>query len=149
MESTLFKNTTNGRTSGVLNGPVTIVYPLGVLTIILLDKYLIPKIKTNKIIKLIITFIIYSIVLGLIEYICGYLCRIIFNIDMWNYKDKKYHIGKYTCLEYIPIWGLLSLIITNILKPYINKIIKIIPREFTYLLTFIFILDLLITILTK
>lgn len=149
MESTLFKNTTVARTSGVLNGPVTIVYGIGALVILLLDKYLIPKIKTNKKIKLIIIFIIYSIVLGLIEYICGYLCRIIFNIDMWNYKDKKYHIGKYTCLEYIPIWGLLSLIITNILKPYINKIIKIIPRQFTYFLLFIFILDLLITILTK
>lgn len=149
MESTLFKNTTVARTSGVLNGPVTIVYGIGALVIILLDKYLIPKITTNKKIKLIIIFIIYSIVLGLIEYICGYLCRIIFNIDMWNYKDKKYHIGKYTCLEYIPIWGLLSLIITNILKPYINKIIKIIPRQFTYFLSFIFILDLLITILTK
>ncbi len=149
MESTLFKNTTVARTSGVLNGPITIVYPLGALAIILLDKYLISKIKINKKLKLIISFIIYSIILGLIEYICGYLCNIIFNIDMWNYTNKKYHIGKYTCLEYIPIWGLLALIITNILKPYINKIIKIIPREFTYFLSFIFILDLLITILIK
>ena len=68
---------------------------------------------------------------------------------MWNYKSQKYHIGKYTCLEYIPIWGLIAIIITNILKPYINKIIKIIPREFTYFISFIFALDFLITILTK
>ena len=108
-----------------------------------------PRIKTNKIIKLIISFIIYSVVLGLIEYICGYLCNILFGIDMWNYKSQKYHIGKYTCLEYIPIWGLIAIIITNILKPYINKIIKIIPREFTYFISFIFALDFLITILTK
>lgn len=149
MESTLFKNTSRGRTSGVLNGPITIVYAAGGIAIILLDKYLMPKIKTNKIIKLIISFIIYSVVLGLIEYICGYLCNIIFGIDMWNYKDKKYHIGKYTCLEYIPIWGLTAIIITNVLKPYINKIIKIIPREFTYFTSLIFVLDFLITILTK
>lgn len=149
MESTLFKNTSIGRTSGVLNGPVTIVYGIGGIVIILLDKYLISKIKTNKIIKIIISFIIYSIALGLVEYICGYLCNIIFGIDMWNYKSKKYHIGKYTCLEYIPIWGLIAVIITNILKPYINKIIKIIPKEFTYLLSFIFILDIIITILIK
>ena len=30
-----------------------------------------------------------------------------------------------------------------------NKIIKIIPREFTYFISFIFVLDFLITILTK
>ena len=149
MESTIFKNTSRGRTSGILKGPITMVYAVGGIAIILLDKYLMPKIKTNKITKLIISFIIYSVVLGLIEYICGYLCNILFGIDMWNYKSKKYHIGKYTCLEYIPIWGLIAIIITNILKPYINKIIKIIPREFTYFISFIFALDFLITILTK
>ena len=84
------------------------------------------------IIKLIISFIIYSVVLGLIEYICGYLCNILFGIDMWNYKSQKYHIGKYTCLEYIPIWGLIAIIITNILKPYINKIIKILKFNNNY-----------------
>ena len=137
MESTLFKNTSRGRTSGILKGPITMVYAVGGIAIILLDKYLMPRIKTNKIIKLIISFIIYSVVLGLIEYICGYLCNILFGIDMWNYKSKKYHIGKYTCLEYIPIWGLIAIII------------KIIPREFTYFISFIFALDFLITILTK
>ena len=54
MESTLFKNTSRGRTSGILKGPITMVYAVGGIAIILLDKYLMPRIKTNKIIKLII-----------------------------------------------------------------------------------------------
>ena len=110
MESTILKNTSRGRTSGKLKGPITMEYAVGGIAIII---------------------------------------NILFGIDMWNYKSKKYHIGKYTCLEYIPIWGLIAIIITNILKPYINKIIKIIPREFTYFISFIFALDFLITILTK
>ena len=52
MESTIFKNTSRGRTSGILKGPITMVYAVGGIAIILLDKYLMPRIKTNKIIKL-------------------------------------------------------------------------------------------------
>ena len=51
MESTLFKNTSRGRTSGILKGPITMVYAVGGIAIILLDKYLMPRIKTNKIIN--------------------------------------------------------------------------------------------------
>lgn len=51
MESTLFKNTSRGRTSGILKGPITMVYAVGGIAIILLDKYLMPRIKTNKINK--------------------------------------------------------------------------------------------------
>ena len=47
MESTLYKNTTL-KASGVLNGPVTLVYGLGGLTLILINKYIIDKIKTHK-----------------------------------------------------------------------------------------------------
>ena len=50
MESTIFKNTSRGRTSGILKGPITMVYAVGGIAIILLDKYLMPRIKTNKII---------------------------------------------------------------------------------------------------
>ena len=48
-------------------------------------------------------------------------------------EHKKYNIGKYICLEYMPIWGLYGLTITYILKPFLDKIIKQIPREVTYL----------------
>ncbi len=69
---------------------------------------------------------------------------------MWNYTiKKKYNIGKYICLEYMPIWGLYGLIITYILKPFLDKIIKQIPREVTYLFIILLSLDLIITILTK
>jgi len=68
---------------------------------------------------------------------------------MWNYTHKKYNIGKYICLEYVPIWGLLGVIITYILKPFIDKVIKLIPKEATYFFTIILLLDLVITIITK
>lgn len=149
MESTLFKITAEARVSGVLYGTITLVYSLGGLALILTNKYLISKIKTNKILKIILTFIIMSIVLTLVELISGYLCRIIFNVDMWNYHNKTYHIGKYICLEYIPIWGLLGTLIIYVLKPFFDKIIKLIPEEVTYLFYLVLTLDITITLLTK
>lgn len=148
VESTIFKNTIL-KPSGVLNGPITLVYGVGGIVLLIVNKYIIDKIKTNKIIKIIISFIIYTIVLTLVELICGYLCHFIFNIDMWNYTDKKYNIGKYICLEYIGVWGIYGLITTYIIKPYIDKIIKLIPKDLTYISILILALDIIITIITK
>ena len=148
MESTLYKNTKLKR-SGVLNGPVTLVYGVGGITLILINKYIIDKINTNKILKVIISFFIYAFFLTLVELICGYLCNIIFDVDMWNYTNKKYNIGKYICLELVPIWGFLGVIITYIAKPFLDRVIKLIPKEATYFFYFVLVLDLIITLVTK
>ena len=148
MESTLYKNTTL-KPSGVLTGPVTLVYGLGGLTIILINKYILGKIKTHKVLEVIIAFFIYAISLTLVELISGYLCNLIFDIDMWNYTSKKYNIGKYICLELVPIWGLLGVIITYIVKPFIDKVVKLVPKEATYFFYLILIIDFVITIITK
>ena len=148
MESTLYKNT-KLKASGVLNGPVTLVYGIGSVVLILINKYIIDKIKVGKILKVIISFLIYTIFLTLVELICGHLCNIIFDIDMWNYTNKKYNIGKYICLEMMPIWGLLGIIITYIVKPFLDKVIKLIPKTATYFFTLILVVDLIITLITK
>ncbi|MBQ8192615.1 MAG: putative ABC transporter permease [Bacilli bacterium] len=148
MESTLFKNTTL-KVSGVLNGPVTLVYGIGGIVLIVANKYLINKIKVNKILEIIISFFIYIVILTLVEFVCGYLCNVIFDVDMWNYTSKKYNFGKYICLEYMPIWGFLGLLITYIFKPFFDKVIKLIPKEATYFFTLIIFLDIIITLITK
>lgn len=149
MESTLFKISSPSRVSGVLYGPITIVYGLGGIILTLTNKYILSKIKVNKILKLILSFIILAIVLTIVELISGYLCKIIFNTEMWNYHNKQYHIGKYICLEYIPLWGLLGVLIVYVLKPFFDKIIKLIPKEATYLFYLIMTLDIVITLFTK
>lgn len=148
MESTLFKNTSL-KTSGVLIGPVTLVYGVGSIVMLLINKYIMSKINTNKFLKIIISFFIYAIALTLVELICGHLCHLIFNVDMWDYTSKKYNIGKYICLEFIPIWGLFAILITNILKPFFDKVIKAIPKEATYFFLTLLSLDFIVTIITK
>ncbi len=149
LESTLFKNTTPLKTSGVLCGPITIVYGLGGLVILLLDKYLLKKIKVNKVLKIIIAFFLFTAVLTLVEGISGYLGELIFDREMWNYTDKKYNIGKYMCLEMAPLWGIMGTILVFVLRPFFEKIIKLIPDVVTYFVTLIFLLDIVITIITR
>ena len=149
MESTIFKNTSIGRVSGVLNGPVTLTYGLGGLTIILIDKYILAKVKINKYLKVFFSFLLFSLLLTLVEGISGYLCELIFNTEMWNYSSKIYHLGKYMCLLYTPLWGLLGLFTSYILKPFTDKVIKLIPREVSYFFIFFLVLDITITLITK
>ena len=73
-----------------MNGPVTPVYGVGVVIILLVHKYIIEKIKCNKILKIILTFIICSFLLTLIEFLGGILLDSLFNIELWNYSNKKY-----------------------------------------------------------
>ena len=99
MESTLFKITNSLKYSGIFYGPMTTVYGFGILALLLLNKHLLPKIKCNKILKLIFEFIIFTITLTLIEFIGGNVLKILFNIDMWDYSNKAFNIGKYVCLQ--------------------------------------------------
>jgi len=61
MESTLFKISEPSRVSGVLYGPITLVYGLGGIALTLADKYILSKIKCNKVLKIILSFIIIGI----------------------------------------------------------------------------------------
>lgn len=47
VESTIFKNTIL-KPSGVLNGPITLVYGVGGIVLLIVNKYIIDKIKTKK-----------------------------------------------------------------------------------------------------
>jgi len=149
MESTLFKNTAPHKTSGVLHGPVTLVYGIGGLAIVIIDKYILDKIKIKKSLKIVLSFFLFSLVLPLVEGLSGYLCELIFDKEMWNYTSKKYNIGKYMCLEMAPLWGIMAVLLSFVLKPYINKLIKKIPNTFTYLSVLFLLLDIVITIITK
>ena len=142
MESTIYKINSVDNYSGFMNGPVTPIYGVGVIIILLVHKYIIEKIKCNKIIQIILTFIICTILLTLIEFIGGFLLDKLLNIELWNYTDKKYNIGKYVCLELAFMWGLASVFFIYIVKPFMDRFIKRIPKKATYLFSLIFIIDL-------
>jgi len=149
MESTLFKIVKSNKHSGIFYGPITAVYGVGILAIELINKYFFKKIKTNKIIKLIIEFLILTIILTLIEYLGGNILKLLFNIDMWDYSKNFMNFGKYICLQTSLIWGLLGVLYIHIFKKFTDKIINQITIKETYFFLIIFIIDTILTIITK
>jgi len=134
--------------SGILFGPWTPVYGIGTFIILLIHLFL-DKTTKNKYLKVLLLFILSSIILTIIEAIGGYLIEYIFHKTFWDYSYLKFHIGKYIALEIALIWGISSITVIYILKHFIDKIIGKIPKYLTYILTILIILDLILTIIIK
>lgn len=149
MESTVFKIKNVNIHSGIFYGPITEVYGFGVITLMLLKKYLLDKLKCNKYLKLLITFILCTISLTIIELIGGNVLNLLFDIDMWNYTKKTFNYGKYICLELSLIWGALGTFFIYYGIDFFNKFIKLIPKKLTYVLIIINIIDIIAVLITK
>ena len=61
MESTVFKVMGSDNHSGIFYGPMTMVYGLGALFILCIDRFLLQKLKHHKIIKVFLSFFIFTI----------------------------------------------------------------------------------------
>ena len=149
MESTLFKITGSLKDSGIFYGPMTAVYGVGIVAILLLNKYLFKKIRCNKALKLIVEFIILTIILTLIELIGGNVLNMLFDIDMWNYSKDSMNFGKYICLRNSLIWGIMGLLYLHIIKKFTDKILSKVTRKETYFFLTVFTIDLILVLATK
>lgn len=136
----------NSIDSGILYGFWTPIYGFGVLLIILIDSIL-KKVKLNKLAHIIFTFLICSVTISLLELIGGYTIEILFGRVFWDYSHLPLNIGKYTSLSMCAVWGGASIIFLYLLKPLADKIIKKVPKYITYILSTLFIIDVIVTIL--
>lgn len=132
--------------SGFMNTIFTPIYGIAIILIIFIHN----KINIqNKVIKLLTEFIIFSIILSIIEGIGGILIELIFNKIYWNYDSYKFNIGKYMSLETALIWGIISLITLYLIYPLYKKIENKIPKLLTISLSIFFIINLIYIIIVK
>lgn len=149
MESTLFKITGSVKDSGIFYGPMTAVYGVGIIAILLLNKYFFKKLKCHKLLKYLIEFLTLTLILTLIEFLGGNILNYLFDIDMWNYTKKPYNFGKYICLELALTWGVMGVLFIHIFKPFTDKILSKITNKEVYLFTTLFLVDLSLVLVTK
>lgn len=149
LESILFEIFDWNLESGFLYGCWTPVYGFGIVLIILVSNYLFKKLKLNKFLEIIIFTIVITLVLTFIEFIGGNLLELIFKKTFWNYSNHKYHFGKYIALDISLIWGLCSILFLYLIKPWMDKIVKKIPKWLTYIFIILFIVDLVFTLIFK
>ena len=133
--------------NGSLYGPWIPIYGLGACLVIIIERLVFNRFKTNRIIKIIYLFLISVISLTLLEFIGGHLIHFLTGKVFWDYSKMKFNIGHYISVEIACIWGIAALIIVYLIKPIIDKLIKKIPSTITYLVFLIFLIDLTISII--
>lgn len=130
--------------SGILYGLWTPIYGVGVIAIILINKYL-ERFKLKSYLKIPLLFIISAIILATIETIGGYGIEIVFGRVFWSYGNHFIPIGKYTSVQMMILWGISSILLIYVLLPIVNKFIKKIPKYVTHFLIFLFVTDVFYT----
>lgn len=132
--------------SGFMGTIFTPIYGIAVLVIL----YIHNRIKIdNKFFKILVEFLIYVVVLSMLEFIGGVLIEKVFNKVYWNYSKYKYNLGKYICLEVSMLWGVLSLGIVYLIHPLFKKIERYIPKFVTIGLSIFFIINLVVFLMGK
>lgn len=128
--------------SGIMYGPWTILYGIGVLLIMFIHKCT-DKFKRYK--KFYFIFI--SIIsLTLLEYITGNILEVIYNVRYWDYSNILFNIGPYISLPTSILWGILAYLVIYVFNPFIDKFIKKIPKVISIILSILFIIDFIVTI---
>lgn len=144
-ENVVSKITGNNFESGILYGPFTPIYGIGVILILVLSKYFFLNLHLPRWKETIIVFFLLIIVLTFIEWIGGVLIEWLFGVTFWNYEKFKFHIGKYIALEISLAWGFLSLLLIYVIHPFLDNIIKKIPNFVTWSFVILIILDFICT----
>lgn len=132
--------------SGIMFGPWTPIYGLGVLIMLQIKKVL-EKFNLNKIFEIIIYFFSVVIILSLLEQLGGVLLKVFFDKILWDYSDLKFHITKYVALEISLGWGIGAIIIAYVINPFVEKLLVRIPKFVSILIFMIFIIDAVFTFL--
>ena len=139
----IFRKT--GFSSGILYGPWTPIYGIGVNIILLLSHYFFQNLHFVWWREVCIVFFSVMVSLTLIEWLGGILIEKVFHVVFWNYEEFEHHIGKYIALEVSFLWGVLSLILIYVVHPLIQTYILKIPNSITYALILFMIIDYLFT----
>ena len=136
-------------TSGILYGPWTPIYGFGIVLVILTYNYLFSHLHLPRWVETIITFLIITLVLTLLEWVGGILIEKVFHTVFWDYSKEPFSIGKYISLSKSLMWGVGSIIFIYVLKPLLETLIKRIPLPVTVILTLLMLSDLIFTFVKK
>lgn len=136
-------------TSGILYGPWTPIYGIGIVIVILISNYLFVHLHLSRWVETFITFVIITLILTLLEWIGGILIEKIFHTVFWDYSKEAFSIGKYISLSKSLMWGVGSILFIYVLKPLLEGVIKHIPIPVTVILTLLMLSDLIFTFVKK
>lgn len=145
-ETIIFFITKSHKKSGFMFLWWTPFYGIGVILSLLIYKYINNKIN-NKLLKNIILFLIYFVSFSILEFLGGFIIEKIYHYSMWNYRKLPLNIGKYISIPTSLLWSFMALIYIYFIKRYLDRLIIKIPKYLTIIISIIFFLDLLCSLL--
>ncbi|MCR5235899.1 MAG: hypothetical protein K6E34_01700 [Lachnospiraceae bacterium] len=140
---------------GFLNGPLCPVYGSGVLMVLavlnVIGSTLGVETDLEKASSLLL-FAVGIIFATLIELIAGFMLDKLFHARWWDYRDRKFNLNGYICLQFSIIWGLAIAFVLRVIQPFFDRMIDMIPvllgQILLVIMYLIFIADLIITVMT-
>lgn len=117
---------------GFLIGPYCPIYGWGaVLITLLLKKYYDDPLAL---------FVFGMLVCAILEYFTSYIMEKLFNARWWDYSQKKFNINGRICLDTMIPFGLLGMLITYIINPFLLYVYNKINPNVLFIITIIMIL---------
>lgn len=104
---------------GFLRGPLCPIYGAGAVIIL---RALEPYINNIPVL-----FILGLILTSLLEYITSFLMEKIFHMRWWDYSEHRFHINGRVCLLNSTLFGLLCVVLTEVIHPPIEDLIHRLP----------------------
>lgn len=125
---TIYASITQGKfvNRGFLIGPLTPIYGFGAILILLSSKW-VENVFYDYYISILMTVLISTLLVTVLEFCTGYVLEKVFNTKWWDYSKNAFNIKGYICLKFSLLWGMLAFLLIEIVHPYIELIISIIP----------------------
>lgn len=106
---------------GFITGPFCTIYGAGAVTV-----YLLLRPFEENLIFLYLGGVVTATVL---EYITGWIMETVFHTRWWDYSEKKYNLHGYISLASSLLWGVFSVLLFEILQPFVSWITDLYPRS--------------------
>lgn len=135
--------------SGILYGFWTPVYGIGAVLITYFYHLLIKGKKEHLVWRFLSFLVLVMVSLSFFEWLGGVLIERFFHTIFWDYRSHRFAIGKYISLEMALVWGGLAILFVSFIKPWMDYIIQKIPYVVTCLFTFLFAVDVILTLVFK
>lgn len=129
---------------GFLTGPVIPIYGAGA-TIIYIFLFSIRN-------QVFLVFLGGVCLATILEFVTSYVMEKLFHAKWWDYSNFKFNLQGRVCLFVSLFWGLLSVLMTQLIQPLMNRLILSIPRKpaeyIAYVIIILFLADLISTVVS-
>jgi len=115
---------------GFLNGSVCPIYGFGAVIIIAS----LTPLRDN----IILLFLGSVLMTSALEWFTGWAFYKIFSQKWWDYSDLPFNIGGYICLKFSLLWGIVCLLVVNVIHPIIQDLVLLVDIRVGQIILIIF-----------